>query len=276
MSFPVSPLSEHIRRSVDADLPAIERWLLQYENEEPHSTFHCNWNLTRDCHPEGDLLVYVDPESAQPVAYLWGGLIQSGILEVRPDMRRRGIGAALVQRAFGLAAEAEEPILTVQCEPETSLEFWKRMGFSILPRDPYGKIHGYYVLSRQELLPVGGTPARVLVEWLPKFGRNVCALIKQEVDGVHFEGAVHLAERAHCYSKLYTFGLSVRVTVDGEVWHHGPASGDDAEDMGIIRCRNGRFLDYMVSPRDLSPAEPVARRPGDHSGSEVLISPNFI
>lgn len=55
----------------------------------------------------------------QPVAYQWGGLLRPDILEVRNDMRGRGIGKELVEHCLALAADAGEDILYIQCKPST-------------------------------------------------------------------------------------------------------------------------------------------------------------
>ena len=73
----------NIRKSADADIKAIRRWLEQEESQGTEGNFLCNWNLTLDAHSEGELLVYIDPASGEPVAYQWGALIQPGILQVR-------------------------------------------------------------------------------------------------------------------------------------------------------------------------------------------------
>lgn len=100
-----------------------------------HGTFLCNWHLTARLHEEGKLLVYINEASGEPVAYQWGGLLESGILEVRDDLRGCGIGRALVEHRLFEAAEAGEDILRIQCKPSTSIPFWEHMGFELRPVD---------------------------------------------------------------------------------------------------------------------------------------------
>jgi GNAT superfamily N-acetyltransferase len=125
-----------IRRSTDADIKAIYNWLVTQDAQELSGTFLCNWNLTEKCHHERELLVYIDGETSEPVAYQWGGLLQPGILEVRYDMRRKGIGKKLVERRIAQAYKLDQCLLLIQCKPSTSIPFWKSMGFTLFIVDP--------------------------------------------------------------------------------------------------------------------------------------------
>lgn len=144
-------------------MPKIRAWLEPQQRDEVDGTFLCNWGLTQRLHKEGRLLVYVDEVSGEPVAYQWGGLLQSGILEVRHDLRGRGIGRALVEHRLFEAAEAGEDILHIQCKPSTSIPFWERMGFELRPAGDANYALRY--MRRTLELPDEGTPVQVLIEW---------------------------------------------------------------------------------------------------------------
>jgi len=239
------PSNMHIRRAIDADLPTIESWLHHYESVEPFSTFLQNWEVTLESHFEGNLMVYVDPVLTQPVAYHWGHLVHGGILEVRPDMRGRGIGNALVQHALALAALEDEPILRVQCAPVTSTGFWQRMGFTVLSPNSQGHVLGYRVLQRLEPLEPQGIHADVLVEWSSPSNLKGSSSLIQPVCGVVDEDMVYLAERVACPSMVCR-RPDVRVTVNEAIWYEGNSAGFDAEYAGIISCLNGKYLDYLT------------------------------
>ena len=87
-----------IRYSTDIDLEEILLWLEDQDRASVDGTFHCNRNLTIESHNAGELLVYIDSETNKAIAYQWGGLITPGILEVRADKRRQGIGKALTKK----------------------------------------------------------------------------------------------------------------------------------------------------------------------------------
>ena len=129
-------LHPNIRQSTDADLAFVMAWLEKQDADGVKGTFWCNRRLTVKKHAEGELLVYVDPQTQQSVAYQWGGLISPGILEVRDDMRGRGLGKALVEHSLALAAEAREDMLLIQCKPSTSIPFWEARGFALISDKP--------------------------------------------------------------------------------------------------------------------------------------------
>ena len=106
-THPVQPCyCPRVRPSTDTDMEIIHAWLQQQDREEIHGSFLCNWSLTKKQHERGELLVYIDEQANEPVAYQWGGLVRPGILEVRDDMRERGIGRALVAHRLATAAAA--------------------------------------------------------------------------------------------------------------------------------------------------------------------------
>ena len=78
------------------------------------------------------MIVYVDGKTGSPVAFQMGCLLHPGILEVKHDMRGRGIGRKLVEYCIERARERNECILKIQCKPPTSIPFWKKMGFRLL------------------------------------------------------------------------------------------------------------------------------------------------
>ena len=62
----------------------VMAWLEQQDRDDVPGTFWCNRRLTVKAHEEGKLLIYVDTQSQQPVAYQWGGLVTPGILASAP------------------------------------------------------------------------------------------------------------------------------------------------------------------------------------------------
>lgn len=228
-------------------MPKIRAWLEQQQRDKVHGTFMCNWSLTQRLHGEGRLLVYTD-EAGEPVAYQWGGLLQSGILEVRNDLRGRGIGQALVEHCLFEAAEAGEDILRIQCKPSTSIPFWERMGFELRP-DADGTSYARRYMPRALELPSEGTPVQVLIEWFPeerKWQPTTPPVRSLRIAGMLVEdGEVHLAERALGADDEVERDLVLRVCVDEQEWYCDKAKYDAAEYLGVERCRNGYFLDVL-------------------------------
>jgi GNAT superfamily N-acetyltransferase len=249
MAPPLPRLSPHVRQSTAADIKVIHTWLQRQSQTKVHGSFLCNWSLTRKCHEEGSLVAYIDPRSQEPVAYQWGGLIRSGILEVRNDMRGRGIGRVMVEHRLAQAAEAGEDILCIQCKPSTSIAFWKRMGFTLVEGDPAN--HAYRFMPRPLEMPPGGAPVRVTVEWFPeerKWKRETLPVLRQEIAGTYLEGRVHLSERAMYFKRINDKDTVLRVCVEGEEWYCDKAKYDAADDLGVEHCANGVVLDVVRRP----------------------------
>jgi GNAT superfamily N-acetyltransferase len=247
MSVALPRICPHARPSSDADMQKIHTWLQDQQRDEIHGTFLCNWTLTQQCHEEGRLLVYIDDNSGEPVAYQWGGLIQPGILEVRSDMRGRGIGKALVEHRLFKAVEHGVNILRIQCKPSTSVPFWQAMGFNLRPRSD-GKNYALLYMPQKLELPDQGTPMQALVEWYPqesKWEPNTAAVRSQTINGVLLDGEIYLAERALCATDESARDLVLRVCVDGQQRYFDKAKYTEAEELGVQRCRNGFYLDVL-------------------------------
>jgi GNAT superfamily N-acetyltransferase len=228
-------------------MKAIHAWLKDHALRKVHGTFLCNWNLTEKVHRRGELLVYIDPESAQPVAYQWGGLVSPGILEVREDMRGQGIGKVLVEHRMALAAIAGEDILYIQCKPSSSIPFWQRMGFQLLADRSHGD-YAYRFMPRTLQLPDDGLPAQVVVEWLPERARyepETKPVLVQRMQGKRVGNEVFLAERALFLDKIDGEDSVARISVDGEVWYFNKVKYPLAEIAGVRRGANGFYVDSL-------------------------------
>ena len=248
----------NVRWATDADLVGIRTWLEAEEQAKPDSTFLCNWASTERWHKDGRLLVHVDPATQATWGYQWGGLVESGILEVRREKRGRGIGKALVEHCLALAVEANEPILEVHCQPPTSLVFWERMGFvqRIYEYDAetahYDRdVVAYRVMPLSLKAPAGGEPVQVTFEWFPekrKWDNGTPAQLTRVVQAVRLGDEVHLPERVLCYADLIGRDLVVRVLVGGQEWYCDKARYAEAAALGVQRCFNGFFVDKLRQP----------------------------
>lgn len=243
-----------IRRSTDADLAAILTWLKQQDRQGVHGTFWCNRGLTVEAHEGGELLVYIDQSTQQPVAYQWGGLITPGILEVRDDMRGHGIGKALVEHSLALAAEAGNDLLLIQCKPSSSIPFWQRMGFTLLSDKPTYEQENYaYRVMPRKRGPWEGVPtAQVTVEWFPEtrnWDKTTAPAATQAIEGAWLDEELELTERASFFDRLVERDVVVRVVVDGQEWYCDKARNEDAAALGVEPCNNGFRIDTLYRPR---------------------------
>lgn len=104
------------------DLSVIRRWL------KAKSSFYHNFISAR----RGDVWVCKEIGKVAVLGFLSGRMRQRpsmDIMEVREEHRKRGVGKSLV--AFFLEqVQQHDPIgIEIQCEPKSSIGFWRRYGF---------------------------------------------------------------------------------------------------------------------------------------------------
>ena len=236
-----------IRYSTDTDLEEILFWLEKQNLEGIDDTFYCNRNLTIDSHNEGKLLVYIDSVTNKAIAYQWGGLIQPGILEVRADKRRQGIGKALVQYRIDEARKNNNCLLKIQCKPASSITFWQGMGFKL-----YGDNNeAYQLLSQTHELPRDGIPVAVKISFYARerswkddtlpiktFTPNA---VKIANDGVYLSERIAFFN----YPNRYPHDTVISIDVDGQQIYLNKAKYEEAKKLGICRDRNAFYLDKI-------------------------------
>jgi GNAT superfamily N-acetyltransferase len=242
-----------VRQATDADVEHIHSWLEIQQAADVPGTFLCNWNLTLRVHAEGRLAVYADPATNSAVGYQWGGLLRPGILEVRADLRGRGIGRTLTQYRLAQAWAQDEDVLYIDCKPSTSISFWQRMGFQLVSASSSGKNYAYRIVPRPLTLPEG-MPVRVRIEffaedrkWTPTL-RPFSAFTPVAVRDEH--GDVWLAERVHVFDGGYDRHNTVRdivarVEIDGKEVFLDKIKYDEALNMGFNECVNGYYVDVL-------------------------------
>jgi len=239
-----------IRRSTDADLQAIHAWLSDEKSRGLPGNFLCNWRLTETMHQEGRLLVYVDGPSQVPVAYQWGGLIRPGILQVRHDMRGKGIGRKLVQRCVANAYKKDQCLLFIECKPSTSIPFWQSMGFTLLDGSS-PNTNAYRVLEKRNPLPGDGKLAEVTIRFFPEerkwdtSARPYCT--ERPLAVIAADGCAHLDQRVFFFEQRYedVHDPVVEIIVNSKCHYFDKAKYDQARNLGLRRCTNGYFIDTI-------------------------------
>lgn len=243
-----------IRRSKPEDLVAIRAWLEEEEAAGVHGSFLCNWSIIERAHKDKELLVYIDGRSGTPVAFQLGRLLQSGIMQVKHDFRGRGIGKRMVDYCVNLARRKGEDLLAIQCKPSTSIPFWERMGFTVIPgSEPPNR--AYRVLERRHQLPEVGTPVEVVVRFYPeerKWHDACLPLLQVEASGKELPGGViQLDRRISFHEDAYP--LARDVVVEAEVnrvrQFMDKAKYRASQQRGVRRCRNGWFMD-QIRPKE--------------------------
>lgn len=241
-----------IRKSTNADLYAIHNWLVEQGAKKVPGTFLCNWNLTKDSHEEGTLLVYINGEDEQPVAYLWGDL-NTGILEVRQDMRGKGIGRELVKHSIKQAIKRDECFLVIECSPPTSIPFWQHMGFTLF-NSVRGENYAFKTLEKKHQIPSNGVPVDVAIRFFPEdrnYNVETSAYSTATPKAVKTaDGIIHLAERVLFFSEPHPHpsDIVVEIEVAGQISLCDKAKYPEAHKMGVQRCRHshGFYMDQII------------------------------
>lgn len=243
-----------VRPACDSDLPPIHEWLLEEKSLGSRDSFLCNWEQTVRWHERGLVNVCVDKHSAQVVGYQSNDLTSPGILEVRRDFRRLGVGKALVKHRVLEVRKQNECMLYIQCTPESSLPFWRAMGFIPIAVKGWGdSIYAYKILSQRHRLSKKGTPVKVEISiFLESKRSGLKPYSKVRPQAVRTPaGLIQLAERVVCFERLYeNLGLGdpyFKILVNGRILFNDKAKRDQAELLGIQRCKNGFYLD-RISP----------------------------
>ncbi len=241
-----------IRKSTNADLEAIDNWVREEDLKQIPGNFLCNWNLTEKCHNEGRLLVYFYAKSQIPVAYQWGGLLNSGILQVKYEMRGKGIGSKLVSRRILEAYKKDECILYIQCKPSASIPFWEKMGFTIYNKD-YNN-YAYRILEKKLPLPIGGKIVNTVIRFYPedfKWSKALIAPIKclrLEASKL-IDNNIYLSERVSFFEDIYRQNTGrdvvVEIEVDSKIIYCDKAKYSEAQTLGVKSCLNGFYIDKI-------------------------------
>lgn len=246
--------SPHVRVATEDDMAAIHGWLLRQDRDGVEGSFLCNWNLTLECQRTGELIVFIDPASQVPVAYQWGALLEPGILEVRADKRGTGIGRVMVEHRLADVRERNEDILFIQCTPSSSVPFWTRMGFRLVEAtsDMSGRgdvKFAYRIMPRPLPLAVHGDAVQVEVQWFGperKWAPDAPVLATSAPAAVRSPaGDIHFAERVHGLGRTAGGDLVVRIAVQGNEIYCDKAKYEEAQALGLQRCRNGFYLDGL-------------------------------
>jgi GNAT superfamily N-acetyltransferase len=240
-----------IRGSTDADLKAIHSWLVHEEANGVSDNFLCNWSIIKDCHRDGRLTVYIDGKSGVPVAFQLGGLIHPGILEVRSDMRRRGIGSRLVEYCVHKAIEQEECFLMIECTPQSSVPFWQAMGFTLYGDPTDGKKRAYRVLPKKHVLPAAGTSVDVAISFYPegrKGGEQLPPYQTWRPMAVVTSGGIaNLSERVAFCREIHSpmEDPVIEIVVEGRTRYFDKAKYPEAGSIGVRRCSHGFYIDKI-------------------------------
>lgn len=218
-----------LRAATDLDVEKIHYWLLDQDHREVHGSFLCNWNLTLKTYAENELLVATLND--EPVAYIWKNF---GILEVREEFRKKGIGKRLVEFAMDHARNKNRHAISIECTPETSIPFWKKMGFEFYSRNMASIVFENYLR-----IPSNGEPISVEINFYPEAAKWDSTILPIKSfsppalrDG---DGTIHLEYRAAAFINRaqYAGDAMVKICLDGKEIYFDKAKYCAAKDLGV-------------------------------------------
>ncbi len=238
-----------IRPSTPADLKVIHEWMEDEDRRHVPGNFFCNWKVIERAHGK-DLLVA--ETNGEIVGYQIGRLLCPGILQIKYEWRRKGIGTEFIDYLCNVNSANDELFLYIQCEPPESIPFWEGMGFTTLGEDSRGKTYAYRTLPRKSRQRRGGSPVgvAVCVSFLPKqadWQSDVQPLVVHQVNGQrHEDNTIDLSDVVLFHEEQYGEpDVVLRVEVDGTEVYKGKAKYQEAAARGLKRCRNGWFLETL-------------------------------
>jgi GNAT superfamily N-acetyltransferase len=234
--------SIEIRLAAAADLVEIEKWLLA-EREETGEGFYCNWNVIQGGLEYDETFVMLRDGDA--VAVLVDGNVGPNILSVRPDLRGQGLGGQFARWLFERALGRGCTVLEIECEPRTSVPFWRKHGFLPMGTGPDGFRHAYKLLDRKHTL-IDGPDVTVVVSLFPKerkWNPSTAPYWVRTERGHHQDGHVQLPTRVALYQlgEPHLADCVVRVTVDDECVYEDKLKYPEAGEHGIKRDPGGFF-----------------------------------
>ncbi len=237
-----------VRKSIESDLGDIYSWLEEAEQTNVPDSFLCNWNVVKDSHQEGKLIVFAEDETNKPIAFQCGALLLPGILEVKFDKRKNGIGRKLVDHCVEQAINNDEWLLRIQCKPSSSIEFWKKMQFRIYDE----RNHAFRIIPKRNSLPNPAQPTAIEV--------NVCERKSTATKVVSFSptavatrNEVFLAERISFFKHEYATATEpfVQVLLNGKEVFFDKTKRNEAKLLGFRHSHYGFCLDKILGIRNL-------------------------
>ncbi len=207
-----------VMQATEDDLATILAWLKKEQDDEGFS-FIVNEPAIRAFFDQGQLAVIrLDGDA---VAFQ-AGRYSPQITAVRPDLRGSGYGRRLFEWTLAQAEAHDVCILDIDCQPGTSVPFWRHMGFE-MEREGSELIEltgskAHRTLNRRLAMPIGA-PTAVVVEFYDEtaryeHGEPLAALSAEAVRTP--DGRIHLPERVIARGGAGRGeDLHVRLVVDG-------------------------------------------------------------
>lgn len=235
------------------DISCILSWLEQ-EYEEDGDGFWCNHNLISDAGERPEEL-WVIRKNQKALAFQLGRY-SADIVSVRKDHRKMGMAKALVEASKVRAFRDDVNALMVHCMPESSLNFWLRMGFLQYEDPDYPEqIKAHLILDRTFSLPADLPTIDVAISFYPEealYGarEHVSPVATYQLKGAYSaDGSVTLDRRAIGFTHIGGCGrdTAIKIEVAGEQLCFCKGKRNEAAAFGVQRDDDGGtfFIDKI-------------------------------
>jgi GNAT superfamily N-acetyltransferase len=248
------PTNAEVFEATHEDLVTILAWLKHEYDEDSRSGFWCNRPCISRALGERRSL-WVIRRNGKAVAFQVGEY-SAKILSVRKDYRRCGMATSLVEASIERAKKDDVNALSVQCKPERSIEFWKKMGFEEYsdPRHP-DDLMVRRVLPRTYVLASNSSPVKVVIGFYPEAAlynraEHIPPIAEHRAKGVHLDGSIILEGRVIglCDDVSPGQDLAIKIEVNGV--EHCFCKAKYAKDVGVqYDCSGGTFFIDCVKPK---------------------------
>tara|TARA_Y100001934_G_C12309381_1_gene754149 strand:+ start:678 stop:1394 length:717 start_codon:yes stop_codon:yes gene_type:complete len=232
----------NIRTANENDLFSIREWV---------SEFRCNLNIIEQSVRDEQLIVL--EKNNFIVGFLVLTPCELLILEINSKYRGQGYGKALVEWAMAQYFEQDINVVNVECTPETSVSFWKHMGFEIFekPNNWDGKQYGYKVLER-DLKANLGESKHVLIEFYPESilhsNQEIPPFKTYDMENcMASEGVIDLSRRAICSYIELEGDPVISINVDNQNIYKNKIKRECAEKIGVKRDKSFTYyIDQII------------------------------
>lgn len=226
--------------ATDFDIQRIYSWLLEHDRREVHGSFLCNWNLTQLVHEDKKLFVATLDD--EPIAYIWEDF---GILEVREEFRKKGVGKQLVEYAMERAISNGRCAVSIECKPESSIPFWKKMGFEF-----YNENKASFVFKKSFDMPVDGLLINVDIMFYPEQAKWA-----PQTPPIKFFSPPAMLDNQGIIHLQYRVGTNIgkggdtmiRICIDGEDIYFDKAKYPEARAIGVTYNSGAFYIDKLHS-----------------------------
>jgi GNAT superfamily N-acetyltransferase len=239
----------NVELATSNDLAGIWRWLEDEYNKAGKVGFWGNRRLIEKSLEVQEL--FVVKHNGDAVAFQMG-LYLDGIICVREEFQKKGIGKELLDATIQRAFRNNVNVLRGECSPVSSLSYWKKHGFTQLTNEP--RVEVQRILERQLDLSTGFPEVLVEIFVYPESvlrNKAVPHSFFQDMRGARTEnGAVKLPRRVIVVKNNTSANSDsvLKLVIDGKELYFDKIKYQGAKTLGFFDDRIGGsfYLDEVL------------------------------